>query len=159
VCLFVGTGNEMYTMIVEKVFAKFMGSYARLEGGYTLFALQTITGCPVHKFKLDRAANEWKKLYMKVTRPNPKSAIDIGFFVDAENIASEEMYHMLAKLHKDGCILAASSDGEDHTIEDGRESDSKGGIVPGHAYTILKVFFMSHPNPRRSLRSLHTHFL
>jgi hypothetical protein len=33
--------------------------------------------------------------------------------------------------------MSASSIGEDKTIEEGR--GEKGGIVPGHAYTILQV--------------------
>ena len=37
-------GNELWVMVLEKMFAKFMGSYAATEGGYPLFAMQTITG-------------------------------------------------------------------------------------------------------------------
>jgi hypothetical protein len=129
----------MYTMIIEKVFAKFMDSYHRVEGGHTLFAMQAITGCPVHKFKLNTDTLEWKKLYMKVERHASCDPFDIGFYVDTDNIQGEDMYQMLSKLHDDGCILAASSDGEDKTIEEGREGEGEGGIVPGHAYTILKV--------------------
>jgi calpain-15 len=32
-------GNEMWTMILEKAFAKFTGSYAAIEGGYSLYAM------------------------------------------------------------------------------------------------------------------------
>jgi hypothetical protein len=31
-------------MVLEKAFAKFMGSYSATEGGYPLFAMRTITG-------------------------------------------------------------------------------------------------------------------
>ena len=34
--------------------------------------------------------------------------------------------------------MSASSTGQDNTIEEGR--GKKGGIVPGHAYTILQVY-------------------
>ena len=148
----------MYTMIIEKVFAKFMGSYARIEGGYSLFALQALTGCPVHKFKIDSETQEWKKLYMKVQRPAACDPIDVSFYVESEHIQGDDMYQMLSKLHDDGCILAASSEGVDTTIKEGRDEKeegekeeeggeeeekkkkgSSGGIVPGHAYTILKV--------------------
>ena len=37
-------------MILEKAFAKLCGSYAALEGGHTLFALEALTGEKVYKF-------------------------------------------------------------------------------------------------------------
>jgi hypothetical protein len=41
-------------------------------------------------------------------------------------------------LLSEGVILAASSSGVDKTLTEGR--GDKGGIVPGHAYTILEVY-------------------
>ena len=37
-------------MVLEKAFAKYMGSYAATEGGYPLFAMKTITGIMLHAF-------------------------------------------------------------------------------------------------------------
>jgi hypothetical protein len=41
-------GNELWAMVLEKAFAKFMGSYAATEGGYPLFAMRAITGTHTH---------------------------------------------------------------------------------------------------------------
>lgn len=38
----------------------------------------------------------------------------------------------------EGCILAAGTRGTDNTIEQGR--GKQGGIVPGHAYSVLQVY-------------------
>jgi hypothetical protein len=38
--------------------------------------------------------------------------------------------------------MAAGTRGRDNTIEEGRAKD--GGIVPGHAYTILQVLLRSY---------------
>lgn len=37
-------GDEAWVMLLEKVFAKYCGSYAALEGGDTLWALEALTG-------------------------------------------------------------------------------------------------------------------
>jgi hypothetical protein len=48
------------------------------------------------------------------------------------------MFEMVYKLLKHRCIVAAGSVGRDTTITDGR--GTKGGIVGGHAYSILKAY-------------------
>ena len=46
-------GREMWVMLLEKAFAKFVGSYAALDGGYALWGLQAMTGDEVANFALD----------------------------------------------------------------------------------------------------------
>lgn len=43
-----------------------------------------------------------------------------------------------SRLYSAGYILAAGTTGKDNTIAEGR--GEKGGIVPGHAYSILDVY-------------------
>lgn len=43
---------------------------------------------------------------------------------------------------RQGFVMAAGTRGRDNTIEEGRAKD--GGIVPGHAYTILQVLLRSY---------------
>jgi hypothetical protein len=52
---------------------------------------------------------------------------------------TEDCPHSLDSLiGSEGVILAAATYGEDKTLTQGRGKD--GGIVPGHAYTILEVY-------------------
>ena len=37
-------GNEMWAMLLEKAFAKFVGSYANLDGGHFAWAWEAMTG-------------------------------------------------------------------------------------------------------------------
>ena len=45
-------GNEMWVLLLEKAFAKLLGSYGKLEGGMPLFALEAMTGDNVAHFKV-----------------------------------------------------------------------------------------------------------
>ena len=51
----------------------------------------------------------------------------------------EQLWRLLRNYDKAGCVLAAGSTGEDETLTEGRGPSKGGGIVPGHAYAILKV--------------------
>eukprot|EP00854_Cymbomonas_tetramitiformis_P010323 gene10323-12209_t len=46
-------GLEVWVMILEKAFAKFVGSYDKLEGGHPLWALEALTGDAVMKYSID----------------------------------------------------------------------------------------------------------
>lgn len=129
-------GNEIWVMLIEKVFAKFMGNYASIEAGHPIFAMHILTGQKVSKFVFRN--NKWDKTNMKVTKDN--KTFKISFFLDndGEPLDGDKMYELIAKYSKEGRIMSASSSGRDNTIEEGR--GTKGGIVPGHAYTILQVY-------------------
>jgi len=131
-------GNEMWVMLMEKAFAKFMGSYSAIEGGYSLYAMNAITGGVVYKFNFDSSQKIWKRLEMRVAET--KGGPDVRFYLASKHkkLSSDEMYELVARFHSDGGILAASTRGVDKTIEQGR--GKKRGIVPGHAYTILQVY-------------------
>ena len=47
--------NELYVLLLEKAFAKFVGNYGRLDGDYTL-CFQAMTGC--HCMRLEYDSNE-----------------------------------------------------------------------------------------------------
>ena len=37
-------GNECWVLILEKMFAKFVGSYSAIDGGFPIYALHVLTG-------------------------------------------------------------------------------------------------------------------
>lgn len=57
-------GNECWVLLLEKAFAKYIGSYQGLNGGYPIFALHILTGDPVEKYAL---SDKWKKLDMHLS--------------------------------------------------------------------------------------------
>jgi hypothetical protein len=133
-------GNELWVMLMEKAIAKLNGSYSNIEGGYPLYAMRAITGDEVNSFSRDRASNQWSRLDMKVLPGQAGKGPDIAFYHATEysKFSSDAMYEVLIDYIKSGYILAAGTSGKDNTIEEGR--GEKGGIVPGHAYSILEVY-------------------
>lgn len=161
-------GNEMWVMILEKAFAKLMGSYASVEGGHSLFALQAITGDRVNKFMYNNGT--WKKYDMRVAKVSNEFNVQFYVAQSKSSYNQDDFYNLLASYYRcgttdhpvmyctvipsfkyqhhiashyldilcsKGYILCAGTKGKDNTIQEGRKKT--GGIVPGHAYTVLKV--------------------
>jgi hypothetical protein len=94
-------GNEMWVMILEKAFAKFIGSYELIEGGQPLFALQTLTGGAVFKFNFESSSGVWNRLEMKVKLERGKKAdVRFGLAATKKKLDSNEMYDLLAHYHR-----------------------------------------------------------
>lgn len=53
-------GNEMWVLLLEKAFAKYVGDYADLEGGMTLWAMEAMTGDIVSHFEVIQ--DKWQKM-------------------------------------------------------------------------------------------------
>ena len=135
-------GNEAWVLLIEKAFAKYAGSYHNLEGGLMIYALTAFTGCNGSHFS--RYDNEWRRSELSVIRyprveGSPRLRDIISFISKHDgNTNDDDMFEMVYKLLKHRCIVAAGSVGRDTTITDGRGKD--GGIVGGHAYSILKAY-------------------
>jgi len=60
-----GKSDEIWVLILEKVWAKLFGSYQRIEGGTAGEALYPLTGCPT-KFNLHSDVTDkdvfWKRM-------------------------------------------------------------------------------------------------
>lgn len=106
-------GNELWVMLMEKAYAKLHGSYFLLKGGWAHEGMMDLTGCPTLNYEFD---NEDVKAMIK----------------------EEYLWPMLRHYDDDGCMLSASTPGEDRWT-DNRGSTPKGGLVAGHAYSVIQV--------------------
>ena len=155
-------GDEEWVVLLEKAFAKFCGSffsgvylnldltrlvrrphgqdsfrpdrYAAIEGGLVVWAFAAMTGDAVASFVLDPSGATWERLEMR-PKPDPSNKRKVGYWTTGEHLVSDAMFKLVKKLKHRGCVLGAGSRGKDTTISTGRGAD--GGIVPGHAYSIL----------------------
>jgi len=87
-------GNELWVMVLEKAFAKFMGSYASLEGGHTVFALQTMTGAKSITLRRDKGltgkdSNGWKCYGLK-PKPGPDNPQAFVFVAEKRPFISDD---------------------------------------------------------------------
>jgi len=119
-------GNELYAMLLEKAFAKFCGSYAKTEGGQTIWAIRAMTGDPARWYTVDKDRQSWmrKDLVNKHDPDNRRACILVD---KGEKISNSTMFEVLLKYHKLGSIVCASG------------SSGKDGLHKGHAYSIINV--------------------
>jgi hypothetical protein len=133
-------GGELWTMLLEKAFAKLCGSYGALEGGYSLWALHVMTGDPVAKWSYSSDCQKWEPFELRID--DEKDGTDsCAFYTHSsfEKHNNKDFFDVLLEYDQQQCIIGAGTRGVDNTRKEGRGDQSAGGIVPGHAYSIIKV--------------------
>ena len=127
--------HELWVALLEKAFAKFVGGYPNLAGGFSIWALQALTGDDAYTLSRDSAkdaARPWYRVDMKhaPTAENPRAVKwlhHLGADGETERFADDLLFDMLLKYDRLGFIMNAS------TCFSGR----KDGLVGGHAYSLI----------------------
>lgn len=117
-------GEELWAILLEKAFAKLCGSFAALEGGATIWALQAMTGDFARWFELSDDKTTWSRWDMEHVQDKQdkrKTKLKAG----DEKIDTDKMWDVLVKYHGLRAVLCASGASGSH------------GLVSGHAYSIL----------------------
>jgi hypothetical protein len=131
--------KELWAVLLEKAFAKFAGSYGRLDGNHTEFAWQVMTGDAIFKLSKDKndATNgTWDlfKLGIEPPEADGKRSMSLKFSYQKEPVLSSDLPNLLLNYIQRGAVLGASL----HT-SDVSEDVATNGLVSGHAYSILDV--------------------
>lgn len=106
-------GNELWVLLLEKAYAKLHGSYSLLRGGWAAEGMMDLTGCPTLN-------------------------MDFSTVDGQEMLKNDGVWPLIKKYDEDGALISASTAGEDRFSEAGAPQ-KKGGLVPGHAYTVILV--------------------
>lgn len=103
-------GNELWAMLLEKAYAKLHGCYTALRLGMPYDAYVDLTGCATLSFNFEDVAEE---------------------------IQSGAFFRKLVEYDRLQYLIAGCTKGVDNLTEGGKPGAKDGGIVPGHAYSII----------------------
>jgi hypothetical protein len=110
-------GDELWVLFLEKAYAKLHGGYYALRGGFASEGLMDLTGCPADEF--------------------PFEDEEI-----AKQIEDGSLFDKILDWDQRGFLMCCSTPGEDKFSEKTRPGEA-GGLVPGHAYTLLSAAKMN----------------
>merc|ERR1719197_2054843 len=116
--------DEIWLMLLEKAFAKILGSYAALEQGKVTWALRTLTGDEVFVFQhVSGMWHRWDLDYASGPRGNMKQH-------ETEKWDMERFSTSLRVYDERAGIIACSG---------ARSSAAFKGLYSGHAYALLSI--------------------
>ena len=127
-------GAELWVLLLEKAFAKFVGGYHNLAGGFPIWALRALTGDDAYTLSREKGgeAKPWYRTDM-VYKPTDENRRGVGWVHhcgadgDPERFADDELFRMVEQYDAMGFVMSAST-----SIKDRQD-----GLVGGHAYSLI----------------------
>lgn len=139
--------RDVWMLLLEKAIAKFVGTYAQLDGGHTAWALNALTGEPVFRLKrYDFADGAWRRLDATCTMKPGASRTHMGFVASAAAYDSDAAFLLVKaycrrRAHLGASFGALPSDGSGigHHSYGAEGLPTWYGLLGGHAYSVLDV--------------------
>eukprot|EP00919_Chromeraceae_sp_WS-2016_P060222 GHVR01143013.1.p1 GENE.GHVR01143013.1~~GHVR01143013.1.p1 ORF type:complete len:617 (-),score=104.11 GHVR01143013.1:164-2014(-) len=130
--------NQLWCMLIEKAFAKFVGSYENLKGGHMPYALQCMTGEEKQlKWKIDRDNGTWSewRVDCEFLKKNPRRMDRMYTRATKQTATFSEFFSKLVNFDENNFIMGASI-GDSSEVENVRSD----GIITRHAYSLCRTF-------------------
>ncbi|KAH8054620.1 peptidase [Aureococcus anophagefferens] len=133
--------TDIWALLIEKAFAKMIGSYPRLDGGHMLNAFRALTGCEEQEMWRPYdvgGSREWRNSL--VVRGDLHARAHRG----SARLQSPAFFGALESWSSSKYLIAASIRGRR------REGRRRDGLVETHAYGVLACMQVGHARSRRS---------
>lgn len=137
-----GVEGEFWVCLLEKAFAKYVGSYSALSGGYPTLALMALTGKPAYQYMFGRALGapaayelDFCSAHCRQVAQQPGMARVRKTGVKYDK---EEFWSYLLECDRSDYVMVLATGGKDELTETGAERGG-GGVVDGHAYSLNTV--------------------
>ncbi|CAE7859797.1 CAPN15 [Symbiodinium necroappetens] len=125
--------GEVWSLLMEKAFAKLAGSYGALEGGVPELAFQALTG-QREQLRWQREGGQWRRLRFKTPIWSKSHVKGAALEITNRTLPLEQFFLRLAYYEQANFLLAASITKGGMTER--RRDD---GLIEGHAYSVLEV--------------------
>jgi len=174
-------GHAVFTLMLEKAFAKMRGSYQALAGGTCAWAWRAITGSLVQHRFTKSGADSWQPLTtnrdFKADKPFDVSSVsfrsfaselsqneglqsgsvtfaDLSYWRCGAPRAGQEFFSEMVRFVQEGSLVCAST-----ASKGDRSRPRPDGIVDNHVYTVLKACTSKLPSSKglRVLRLRNPH--
>lgn len=133
-------GNELWAVILEKAYAKWCGSYAKLDGGFVLWAWHSMTGDNVFQMSKEDDGNWMREDMVPLEEEGDKRAC--GFRKTKEKYTVDDIWILLKKYDQQKALLSGSIGKTQYgqfSGPNGEQLLEGEGLAAGHAYSILSA--------------------
>eukprot|EP00746_Dinoflagellata_sp_MGD_P133673 gnl/MRDRNA2_/MRDRNA2_67418_c0_seq2.p1 gnl/MRDRNA2_/MRDRNA2_67418_c0~~gnl/MRDRNA2_/MRDRNA2_67418_c0_seq2.p1 ORF type:complete len:667 (+),score=121.14 gnl/MRDRNA2_/MRDRNA2_67418_c0_seq2:99-2099(+) len=132
-------GNELWCLLLEKAFAKYVGSYQNLDGGQTAWAWQAMTGCETCYMYSKKADGTWDKCHNGVDQQRKEMQSGkiraLPMYKSNQSYTADEFFELLLSNDEQNHLMSTSISGA------GSDTDKReDGLVEGHAFSFISAF-------------------
>eukprot|EP00930_Biecheleria_cincta_P045098 TRINITY_DN31080_c0_g1_i1.p1 TRINITY_DN31080_c0_g1~~TRINITY_DN31080_c0_g1_i1.p1 ORF type:complete len:719 (+),score=97.22 TRINITY_DN31080_c0_g1_i1:94-2250(+) len=149
------SGGAVWTLLLEKAFAKFSGSYYNLDGGGAAWAFQVLSGIPLQLSFMRGDDGMWEQWSVDVDQQRADAAgwrskgmksMCLTTRMPQPKFDNDAFFGLLAYLDQCNCLISASISG---TV---MEAEREDGLIETHAYSLLDAQ-MAHGKAMVKLRN------
>eukprot|EP00854_Cymbomonas_tetramitiformis_P007156 gene7156-8533_t len=132
-------GGDFWVCILEKAYAKHMGSYSNLSTGFPAVALKSLTGCRTLMYTLAGGVATEMSFTNLSLRTLQQSSTGISGFTTGASYSFPKFWDYLMDCDRRNYVMVLDSMGTDiHSEEEGPDS-AVFGMVGGHAYSLIRT--------------------
>eukprot|EP00854_Cymbomonas_tetramitiformis_P010837 gene10837-12821_t len=132
------SSGEIWVPLVEKAYAKYLGSYSKLSGGFPTLALTAMTGSKFNCYMFGSATIP-EVTFGSATMKSVADGGAVSARTTGRSFNTNSFWKKLVTYDEKDYIMTLASHGQDEYSEGGSGPQEKTGLVGGHAYSLIAV--------------------